>query len=294
MNEIKTQIKEFQQWLESILKHRVSLLPENDIAQKRIKNAISHSLLGNAKRIRPFIIVKSCEMYGISREEVINLLVAIEYIHCYSLIHDDMPCMDNSDERRGKPALHKVYGDATALLTGNSLVSLAFDEILSESFQFENYIKIHLMQSLSKAIGYHGMMAGQMLDLLIVQDRNSTTEEFIHMNKLKTGELFAFCFSAGAMLKQNSHTIQDLQNIGYDIGYIFQLVDDILDVTEDLGKNQGEVFAKKTFIAHIGGMSDAKQHLFMIAQQAKSKISRVAKQSQLSYLIDHIINQLQV
>lgn len=292
MKSIEEILSEFKAWLEPILAAKIKALPENDEAQKRVKDAIKHSLLGNAKRVRAFIIQQACVHYGITKEEIINLMVAIEYIHCYSLIHDDLPCMDNSDMRRGKLALHKEFDEATALLTGNSLITLAIDEIFHNDFNAENYIKIHLIKNLSKAIGYYGMMAGQMLDLTIVNSKNATTEQFIHMNKLKTGELFAFCMSTGAIITQNVQNISEIQQIGYDIGYIFQLVDDILDVASD-SKTGFEALAKKTFIDHIGGVKEAKQHLMMIAEQAKVRVRKSCANTHLFELINYITNQLE-
>ncbi len=292
MKDIVQKLVEFKNDIDTALQCRINILPENDIAQQRIKSAINHSLFGSAKRIRAFVVWQSCKNYGISLESVINVMVAVEYTHCYSLIHDDLPCMDNADERRGKLALHKEFDESTALLTGNSLVSLAFNEILDKNFDVENYIKLNLMYDLSKSIGFHGMMAGQMLDLMIVKSENSTTEEFIHMNKLKTGELFALCMSVGAILTQNNQNLQDMKQIGYDIGYIFQLVDDILDVEEDTGKNHSELLAKKTLIEHLGGVDEAKQHLYMIADQSKLRVNKLCKNTDIVELIDYITNQL--
>jgi len=286
---IHENLREFQNWFEPYVQARVQNLPENDYGQIKIKKAISHSLLGGGKRIRAFIIAQSCEIYGIPKESVIHLLLAIEMVHCYSLIHDDLPCMDNSDIRRGKKSLHKEFDEATALLTGNSLMSLAFDEILSSKFEVENYVKISLLKHLSRAIGYFGMMSGQMLDIIIVNERTAKTEEFVHMNKLKTGELFAFCMASGAILKQNIDDYKTLSHIGYDIGYIFQIADDITDITQE--PNSHESFAKKEFINHLGGTDEAKRHLEVISSQVKSAIAKFSDTGTMNSLIDYIILQ---
>lgn len=286
---IHENLREFQNWFEPYVQARVQNLPENDYGQIKIKKAISHSLLGGGKRIRAFIIAQSCEIYGIPKESVIHLLLAIEMVHCYSLIHDDLPCMDNSDIRRGKKSLHKEFDEATALLTGNSLMSMAFDEILSSKFEVENYVKISLLKHLSRAIGYFGMMSGQMLDIIIVNERTAKTEEFVHMNKLKTGELFAFCMASGAILKQNIDDYKTLSHIGYDIGYIFQIADDITDITQE--PNSHESFAKKEFINHLGGTDEAKRHLEVISSQVKSAIAKFSDTGTMNSLIDYIILQ---
>ena len=286
---IHENLREFQNWFEPYVQARVQNLPENDHGQIKIKKAISHSLLGGGKRIRAFIIAQSCEIYGIPKESVIHLLLAIEMVHCYSLIHDDLPCMDNSDIRRGKQSLHKEFDEATALLTGNSLMSMAFDEILSGKFEVENYVKISLLKHLSRAIGYFGMMSGQMLDIIIVNERTAKTEEFVHMNKLKTGELFAFCMASGAILKQNIDDYKTLSHIGYDIGYIFQIADDITDITQE--PNSHESFAKNEFINHLGGTDEAKRHLEVISSQVKSAIAKFSDTGTMNSLIDYIILQ---
>ena len=286
---IHENLKEFQNWFEPHIQDRIQNLPENDYGQIKIKKAISHSLLDGGKRIRAFIIAQSCEIYGIPKESVIHLLLAIEMVHCYSLIHDDLPCMDNSDTRRGKKSLHKEFDEATALLTGNSLMSMAFDAILSNKFEVENYVKISLLKHLSRAIGYFGMMSGQMLDIIIVNERTAKTEEFVHMNKLKTGELFAFCMASGAILKQNIEDYKTLSHIGYDIGYIFQIADDITDITQE--PNSHESFAKNEFINHLGGTDEAKEHLEVISSQVKNAISKFSNTGIMTSLIDYIISQ---
>lgn len=280
MEKLEIGLSSFKEWLENKLQQEIDLLPENDPAQIRIKNAINYSLLGNAKRVRAFLIEQSCNHFNISRKSVKNLLIAIELIHCYSLIHDDLPCMDNADMRRGKPSVHKKFDEETALLTGNSLMNLAFDYIFSDNFEFENYIKIQVAKHLSRAIGYHGMMAGQMFDMLI--NDSSTTEEFIHMNKLKTGALFAFCMSSGAILSQSAK-VHEYQQLGYDIGYIFQLVDDIIDVDDENGKR---------FINHIGGQQAARQHLAMIETQTIMRAEKLCTNTLVPELIKYITNQL--
>ncbi len=286
---INETLREFQKWLEPHIELRIRKLPENDDGQIRIKNAIEHSLLGGGKRIRAFIIAQSCEIYGIAKDGIIPLLVAIEMVHCYSLIHDDLPCVDNSDIRRGKKALHKEFDEATALLTGNALMSMAFDELLSNHFEVENHTKISVLKHLSHAIGYHGMMSGQMLDIIIVNQRTAKTEEFIHMNKLKTGELFAFCMASGALLKQNIEDYKALAHIGYDIGYIFQIADDIIDIIQE--PNSHESFAKKAFIDHLGGSQDAQQHLVVIGSQINNAIAKFATNQTMPSLINYIISQ---
>ncbi len=286
---IHENLLEFQNWLEPHIEERIQKLPENDDGQIRIKNAIIHSLLGGGKRIRAFIITQSCEIYGIEKENIIPLLVAIEMVHCYSLIHDDLPCVDNSDTRRGKKSLHKQFDEATALLTGNALMSMAFDEILANNFEIENRVKISLLKHLSHAIGYFGMMSGQMLDLIIVNQRTAKTEEFIHMNKLKTGELFAFCMASGAIFNQNIEDYKSLAHIGYDIGYIFQIADDIIDIAQD--PDSHESFAKKAFIDHLGGSQEAKNHLIIIAKQIKHAVAKFSKTEVMPLLIDYIITQ---
>ncbi len=284
----QTKLENFQQWLEPHLVNYVTTLPENDYGQMHIKNAISYALLGAGKRIRAFIIVQSCAIYGISKESILPLLLSIEMVHCYSLIHDDLPCMDNSDLRRGKPSLHKAFNEATALLTGNTLMNMALDQVISSKLDVENYVKISLLKHLSHSIGYNGMMSGQMMDIIIVNEKSAKTEEFIHMNKLKTGELFAFCMASGAILKQNLYDYKDLSHIGYEIGYLFQIADDITDIQDDLDSH--ETIVKQEFINHLGGIEEAKAHLHIIAKQVKDSITKFSTDTTIIELIDYIIS----
>ncbi len=288
LEEIQNKLLLFKNWLEPHIKSCITTLPENNSGQIKIKNAIEYSLLGGGKRIRAFLVAESCGIYGIAKESIIPLLIAVEMIHCYSLIHDDLPCMDNSDFRRDKPSLHKKFDEATALLAGNTLVNLAFDSILSNKFEVENYVIISLLKHISHAIGYYGMMSGQMLDIIIVNERSAKTEEFIHMNKLKTGELFAFCMASGSILKQNIQEYKELSHIGYEIGHIFQIADDIVDIQED--SNSHETFAKQQFINHLGGVDEAERHLEFLAHQAKDAIDKISKSTEIPSLIDYIIS----
>lgn len=274
MADIKATLLEFQNWLETEIAAKIETIPANDIAQERMKEAISYSLLGNAKRIRAFMIAESCKTFGFNRDEIKPLLLTIEMIHAYSLIHDDLPCMDNSDERRGKPSMHVAFDEATALLTGNALLNLAFDEILNKDFTVENYIKVQLLARISRAIGYHGMMAGQMLDIMMNGMQDIPTEQFVHMNRLKTGELFALCMSTGPILAQSVQNIEIMAKIGYDFGYIFQVSDDILDLEEDT-KSPDQIDFKRNFINHIGGMEYAKKHLIFMIDQISESLERM-------------------
>lgn len=273
MQKIEEIMVEFQNWLEKELKTNVGKIPENNAGQARMKEAIAYSLLGGGKRIRAFMIEQSCEIFGFGRQEITPLLVAIEMVHAYSLIHDDLPAMDNSLERRGKPSVHIKFDDATALLTGNSLLGLAFDEILN-NLKASSEIKLNLLKNLSFSAGFHGMMAGQMFDMIIAKSTDAKFEDVSTMNKMKTGDLFAFCMATGAILAGKANEIKTLQEIGYEFGYIFQVVDDILDFEEDTNGNN-DVEISKNFIVKLGGIEEAKKHLILRNNDLKHKISGV-------------------
>jgi len=219
------------------------------------------------------------------------LLAAIEMVHAYSLIHDDLPAMDNSPQRRGKPSVHIAFDEATALLTGNALFGLAFDEILN-NLNFSSEIKLNLLKHLSLATGYYGMMAGQMFDIMITKMPTISTKENANMNKMKTGDLFAFCTATGAILAGKESEIAKWKEIGYDFGSIFQIADDILDFEEDTqNKTQQEI--EKNFIVQLGGIELAKKHLILQNKDLQHKIGDISSHLQtMATLVDYVFKRV--
>ena len=243
------------------------LLPDEIARPRRLMEAIRYSTLGGGKRLRPFLAVESAAVFGIPRESALLVGAALECIHCYSLIHDDLPAMDNSDLRRGRPTLHKAYDDATAILAGDALLTIAFDIITRDAIHKDAQVRLLLTRALARASGIGGMAGGQILDLA-GEGRFGDREpvDVARVQQMKTGALLRFGCIAGAILGQSSQKeYQALDDYGKALGEAFQIADDLLDVEGDaaaLGKPAGAdaVLGKTTFVTQLG-IDGAKQRV---------------------------------
>ena len=248
------------------------LLPEADLAESKLYDAMRHGTLGGGKRLRPFLAVQSAYLFNVDSSRARRVAAAIEFVHCYSLIHDDLPAMDNAGLRRGKPTVHKKYDDATAILAGDALLTLAF-EVLSESETHEDpRVRCVLIRELAKASGGHGMVGGQMLDL-IGEKEDFDLGTISRMQRMKTGKLMAFACESGAILgRADEPHRRALRNFAHDLGLAFQVTDDILDVEadpQDTGKDTGkdEDAGKATFVSTMG-KEQARDRAEMLMEQA--------------------------
>lgn len=248
------------------------LLPETDDAESRLFDAMRHGTLGGGKRLRPFLVVHSAALFNVDPARARRVAAALEFIHCYSLIHDDLPAMDDAALRRGKPTVHRQFDEATAILAGDALLTLAF-EILSEPETHEDpRVRCELIKCLARAAGAQGMVGGQMLDLIAEQE-DFDLGTISRMQRMKTGKLMAFACEAGAILgKANEPHRKALCNYAHDLGLAFQVTDDILDVEsdpQDTGKDTGkdEQAGKATFVSTMG-KEQAKDRAEMLVQQA--------------------------
>src|ERR1700748_645268 len=238
-----------------------------------------YSSLGGGKRLRPFLVVESAAVFGVSRDSALLGGAALECIHCYSLIHDDLPAMDNSDLRRGRPTLHKQTDDATAILAGDGLLTLAFDIITRDEIHHDPPVRLLLPRALARASGIGGMVGGQMLDLAgegRVGDRGPV--DVARLQQMKTGALLRYGCIAGAILGQSSpQEYQALDDYGRALGEAFQIADDLLDVEGDaaaLGKPAGAdaALGKTTFVTQLG-IDGAKQRISDLLARADSALS---------------------
>ena len=234
--------------------------------------AMQYSCIGAGKRLRPFLVLKSAEIFSGDIHTALRVGCAVEAIHCYSLIHDDLPAMDDDDLRRGKPSLHRKYDEATAILAGDALLTLAFDIIASEHTELKAETKLKLIQQLSQAAGVGGMVGGQILDLKN-ENRAATDTEILKMHSMKTGAILTFSARAGAIISDASEQdIKHLESYGAAIGLAFQLADDILDLTVDsktLGKTSGkDLTASKATIATLYGIDETKRQLNGLIDEA--------------------------
>ncbi|PDT78292.1 polyprenyl synthetase family protein [Bradyrhizobium sp. C9] len=266
---------------EALLAKLLSDAAESDeiVRPKRLIEAMRYSSLGGGKRLRPFLAVESAAVFGIPRESALLVGAALECIHCYSLIHDDLPAMDNSDLRRGRPTLHKAYDDATAILAGDALLTIAFDIITRDAIHKDAQVRLLLTRALARASGIGGMAGGQILDLA-GEGRFGDREpvDVARVQQMKTGALLRFGCIAGAILGQASQKeYQALDDYGKALGEAFQIADDLLDVEGDaaaLGKPAGAdaVLGKTTFVTQLG-IDGAKQRVRDLLARADAALS---------------------
>ncbi len=241
--------------------NRVFSVPDN--LQKHVYEAMRYSIAAGGKRIRPILTLAACDILGGDMAAALHFGIALECIHTYSLIHDDLPCMDDDDMRRGNPTCHKVFGEANALLAGDGLLTFAF-EYLSEAKDIKPEIAIKLISSLSKAAGCDGMIGGQVVDLENEGKTNINEETLTYMHERKTGALISCAVSGGGICADaTDEEMCALEKFAKGIGLAFQIQDDILDcigTEEALGKPIGSDNEKdKTTYVKLLGIEAAKE-----------------------------------
>lgn len=235
--------------------------------------AMRHGVLNGGKRLRPFLLVESAALFDVSGEAVSRVAAALECVHCYSLIHDDLPAMDDDDLRRGQPTVHKAFDEATAILAGDSLLTYAFDLVASDETELPAETRLDLVRRLARAAGPGGMAGGQALDL--EAERSKPDEAgILTLQAMKTGALIRFACEAGAVIGQASVANRErLGEFGAAIGLAFQLADDLLDLTasaETLGKATGkDATAGKATLASLHGVDWTRRQLSGLIAQAE-------------------------
>jgi farnesyl diphosphate synthase len=228
----------------------------------RLLAAMRHAVLGGGKRLRPFLLVETAALFGASRDGALLAGAALECLHCYSLVHDDLPAMDDDDLRRGRPTVHKAFDEATAILAGDALLTIAFDIMSRREIHPDAAVRIALVSELARAAGVGGMAGGQMFDLAaegrFEKKRAIDEKEIATLQSMKTGALIRFACRAGAILGNADTTARaSIDRYGAAIGQAFQIADDLLDVEGDaatLGKAAGKDAAagKATLVAALG------------------------------------------
>jgi len=268
----------------------LSYLKKKKISQKRLSDSLLYSSLGSGKRLRAFMLIETAKAFGGLKPSNDTLIIAtaLELIHTYSLIHDDLPCMDNSSLRRGKKTSHIEFDEATAILLGDGLQSLAFEMISSHDLALQNDIKLKIISELSRSIGFNGMVGGQMMDLVSEGRYNkfSPDEKYItQTQKLKTGALIIFSLKVGGIIGgANIKELKILEKFGEKIGLAFQIVDDILDCTSTEGVLGKSVDAdlksgKMTFVTLLG-LEQSKLKVSNLIEEAKKEISKIPKDTE--------------
>jgi farnesyl diphosphate synthase len=248
----------------------------------RLIAAMRHAALDGGKRLRPFLLVESAAVFGAPRSGALTAGAALELVHCYSLVHDDLPAMDDDDLRRGRPTVHKAYDEATAILVGDALLTLAFDVMARPDVHADPSIRIALVAELARASGLGGMAGGQMLDLAAegrFEQKRLSEKEIATLQAMKTGALIRFACRAGAILgKADMAALADIDRYGVAIGQAFQIADDLLDVegdTKTLGKAAGKDAAagKATLVAALG-LEGARARLKELVSESDSALAR--------------------
>ena len=233
------------------------LLPLPDGPESRVAEAMRYSSLDGGKRLRPFLVMQSAALFNVAPSSALRVGCAIEMVHCYSLIHDDLPCMDDDDLRRGRPTCHRQFDEATALLAGDALLTRAFDVLAAEPTHADPAVRCALVAELAHASGAAGMVGGQMIDLRAAE-LTMDVAAITRLQQMKTGRLIGFSCEAGAVLaKASANLRQALRNYAHDLGLAFQIADDLLDVEGDaaqVGKRVGKDSdaGKATFVSLLG------------------------------------------
>lgn len=291
----------FAQWMSAIQqrteKALLTLLPETGIAPQRLHEAMRYAVLGGGKRVRPLLVHAAGELAGARPERLDRLSCAVEFIHAYSLVHDDMPCMDDDVLRRGKPTVHVEFDEATALLVGDALQTLAFQVISDTPLADRATDQLAMVSLLATASGSRGMAGGQAIDLDAVGKQLSRAElEFMHVHK--TGALIRASVLLGAQAGA-AITAADLQRLDHYaklVGLLFQVVDDILDAEADtatLGKTAGKDADnnKPTYVSLLG-LSDARRLAEEMLADAHATLAALGPRTQrLAALADYIVHR---
>ncbi|WP_164668656.1 polyprenyl synthetase family protein [Virgibacillus doumboii] len=261
----------------------------------QLKKSMLYSLEAGGKRLRPILLLASFKAYGNDIKKVLSSAVALELIHTYSLIHDDLPAMDNDDLRRGKPTNHIMFKEATAILAGDALLTYSFELVMNDP-ELTDSEKIYITKLLSEASGPKGMVAGQILDME-AEEKEITLEELETIHKLKTGELLRFAIKSGAYAGgATDKQIKHMDEFAYYLGLIFQVQDDILDVSGDpekLGKPVGsdQSNQKNTYPKLLGLDGAIEKKQFYVNRAKKALENAGADNSYLMYLTDYFSNR---
>ena len=259
------------------------LLSTEDSAEARLTEAMRYATLNGGKRVRPFLVMSSARLFSVAESCALRVASAVEMVHCYSLVHDDLPAMDDDELRRGQPTCHVRFDEATAILAGDALLTKAFQVLADPDTHPDPAVRSDLVAELAHAAGDEGMVAGQMLDLM-AEDATLGMSEVTRLQRLKTGMLIGFACESGAILGKAPEAARHaLRAYVHDLGLAFQIVDDLLDVEGDekeVGKKTGkdQAAGKATFVSLLG-RDRARAQADMLADQAAQHLELFAEKA---------------
>jgi farnesyl diphosphate synthase len=272
------------------------LIPPASGPEANLMRAMRHAALANGKRMRPFFVLETGAMFGVSEKSLLRTAAALECVHCYSLVHDDLPCMDDDDFRRGQPTVHKAFDEATAVLAGDALLTLAFKILASSETHDDPAVRVLLIERLADASGARGMVGGQMIDMLEEEsprDLNTITR----MQRLKTGALISYALEAAAIIGHAREAERNaLAGFANDLGLAYQIADDILDAEGDesvVGKalSKDKNAGKANFVTLLG-VDGARQRVRLLAAQAKEHLAIFRDKAHiLLHSVDYVLNR---
>ena len=253
-----------------------NLMPMVDGAESRLVEAMRYAALGGGKRLRAFLVMETAQLFSVSETCAARVAAAVEMLHAYSLVHDDLPAMDDDDLRRGKPSTHKAFDEATAILAGDALQTRAFEVLAEPDTHSDPKARCELVAALGSAVGAHGMAGGQMIDM-VTQGQQPDAIGVTRLQALKTGRLIQYSCEAGAILGRAPHRQRhQIAAYGRDLGAAFQIADDLLDAegtTEETGKTTGkDAAAGKATMVAVLGPEMARAHADMLARQAAAHL----------------------
>ena len=254
-------------------------------ARGRLYEAMRYAAIGGGKRIRPVLVVAACDLFNVARERAIRVALTVECVHVYSLIHDDLPCMDDDDLRRGKATVHRAFDESTAILAGDSLHALAFELLADEATHEDPFVRSELVCELARAAGPAGMAGGQMMDLMAAETKLDLAA-VTRLQQLKTGALIGWCLEAAAiMARVPAEGRTALRGYARDIGLAFQIADDLIDhegMQEKAGKRVGkdEAAGKETFVSLLGP-ERARQQAAALLDQAVDHLRSYGEEADL-------------
>jgi farnesyl diphosphate synthase len=262
-----------------------TLLPEIDGAESRLVDAMRYATLGGGKRLRAFLVMETAHLFSVAETCAARVAAAVEMLHAYSLVHDDLPAMDDDDLRRGKPSTHKAFDEATAILAGDALQTRAFEVLAEPDTHSDPEARCELVVALGAAAGARGMAGGQMIDM-VTEGQILDAPAVTRLQTLKTGRLIQFSAEAGAILGRAPYRQRhQVAAYGRDLGAAFQIADDLLDVegtTEETGKSAGkDAAAGKATMVAVLGLEMARAHADMLARQAAEHLEGFGERAAL-------------